>query len=71
MRNLTELTAEKLPGRCLECDYGEEIYGSVHTCSRMKRPLILLPKEVYRQRPIFCPIDPDYRPALDIKKPRM
>lgn len=70
MRNPLDLTAEKLPIRCLDCDGGEEIYGNVYICNRMERTRILLPREVHRQRSVFCPIDPDYRPAVDIKKPR-
>lgn len=70
MNEFPDLPAEGLPFRCSECDYCEEITGRIYTCTKMERPLILLPREMHRNRPTFCPRDPDYRPAVNIKKPR-
>ncbi len=59
-----------LPTRCLDCPYLGSLPGSAGLCEKMNPPLALLRREVMTKRPVFCPLDPDYRPAADIKKPR-
>lgn len=82
MNECPDLSAEELPFRCCECDYCEEITGTIYTCTQMEWRLILLPREVHRNRPSFCPriplreeeshvlYLPPQPPTVDIKKPR-